>query len=181
MEKLKNYIHHLNSIEDLASIVQKANADISFLGSRIIKVEGYSGSANINFAAKKAMKLFEPLMKKWDYSLKERKNIRVIEVGIDKAYFDSDTLLETANIITKFFNWLKEIFHMVYSTRRKWRNQPALSDCYSAEQYKKAFPTSPFRDSHDEEYQNNILYHSPPPYEIHNTWLDKLFNLLLNE
>ncbi|MBN2479913.1 MAG: hypothetical protein JXA94_06770 [Parachlamydiales bacterium] len=179
MNPLQIKLRDINSIDQLSNLLEKASVSISRLGGRYVSVDSIKGCESLDNVAKKAMSLFAPLMKNWQYSLKDRKSIKVIEQTIDKLYFSSDELLEDPSLsaITKIFNWLRELIHLVYYVRKKWEIQPSLTDYYTKEQFTTSFPNNPLPQEPDEIYGKNNLYLGPE--EIKRPWHEKILLRLL--
>lgn len=161
MIELKSALLEVFSLESLANILKDSSAKVSFFGRRYLENNNFSSTASIDFVAKKALSMIHPLLKDWNYSLKDRKNISIIMRSLNGFYEKTDEDLCKCNIITKIFNYLINLFSIIYPIRRKWTKLPDLCNFYTKKQYIIAFPKNPLPEEHDEFYKGKKLYLSP--------------------
>lgn len=173
MIELKKAISNATSLQDLADILKDSNANISFWGGRYIVNENYSSTVSISFITKEVISKFLPLLKSWDYSLKDRKNISIITQKLDGFYLKTDEDLHKCNIITKIFNWIINFIPTIFfSIRRKWNKMPDLCCCYSERQFKETFKKNILPDQPDEIFKGIKLY--LPPENPTKAWYNQL-------
>lgn len=161
MSNLKTKILKAPSHQELADVLKDSEACVSFWGKRLVTNKNFSSAASISLVAKKALQLLLPLLKGWNYSLKDRSFIITIMQKIDGFYLKTDEDLSKRNIITKIFEWLRSLSELFFPIRTKWESLPDLGNFYSAAQFKEAFPKNSLPKQPDEEYNEKKLYLSP--------------------
>jgi hypothetical protein len=113
MTTLKSHVnssdlHRLNrSLEPL-----HVKAQVSLWGTRMIEVSGYQGSISLHDLACKVFSLTreDSTSERSTSFLKEANAKGEILTKLNKFYQDSDSEMQKANLLTRFFNSVREFF-----------------------------------------------------------------------
>lgn len=116
----------VSSFKDLWSIVEKAEADISFWGARYVRAVGYEGRCPLDTLTGLVVEMIEDRRKiKLDED--ECSSGRSIKEKIDGFYTKTDQKINEKNILTRLFFiiyecWIRHIHNAGYGPRFDWRS-----------------------------------------------------------
>lgn len=113
MPSLESHINSLNfstQLEVVKNLLDSnaAHATTTFWGSRVVEVNGYTGSVYVDDIAKKILLASRERCDADDLTLAERISGVEIVNKLQQFYHDTDTEIQNASPITKFFNWIRE-------------------------------------------------------------------------
>jgi hypothetical protein len=167
---LKQHLDSMNfsNFENANNLLKNANVKTSFWGSRLIEINGYTGSVKIDDIAKKFIEAMSPCFDSkndsrninkmvYSCSLSGRERIGGLNTlsTIKKFYKLSDTQISNSNIIKKFsicfFKALRELMGYILpitSIKDQLADiTPSSFLYYTKESYKREFGSEPENDS----------------------------------
>lgn len=114
---------HLNSLSFssqlivVKNLVDAAQVKTTFWGSRVVEVNGFTGSAYLEDIARKILRAGSQRSGADDLLPAER--IAGVEIvrKLEGFYRISDTQIQNSNFFTKFLNWIREFSLIPYTTR----------------------------------------------------------------
>lgn len=92
-EKIISLTNH-NTVAELSKMLDQAHVAISWWGQRLVSIDGYTGSVEINELASKYLKA-APFQESTHLSLQERLDCDTLWGRINKLYIDSNKQLNT--------------------------------------------------------------------------------------
>ena len=116
-EVLKRDRLYLADVETLTSDAAKAN--VGYLGSRFVTVEGYSGSVAISDIAKLIHKWAINAEANHDYTREERVRARAVSRKITQYYQETDRAIQES-IICWIFAYIREYMSPDFIRKEKW-------------------------------------------------------------
>ncbi|MBI5346927.1 MAG: hypothetical protein HZB76_07290 [Chlamydiae bacterium] len=142
--KSLNFATQLGAVNDLLNCYSGVNTNntsqiktkISFLGTRLVEVNGYKGPVSLDFLAKRILGASNQRCKADDLTPAER--IAGVEIvrKLKNLYKITDPQINYSNFLTRFLNWIREFSFIPYTTRFY------LSEC--AEGYFRGFGETKF-------------------------------------
>lgn len=114
---------HLNSLnfstqlKDVENLINASCTKTTFWGSRIIKINGFTGSVYLDDIARKILKAGRERSDADDLTITERMSGMEIVKKLQKFYCDTDIKIQNSNLFTKFLNWIREFSCIPYTTR----------------------------------------------------------------
>ena len=111
-----NYSAQLQAIKNLL-ISDSAQAKVTFWGSRVVEVNGFTGSAYLADILKKILATSYQRRDADDLTAAERISGVEIVKKLQRFYTDTDDQLKNSNLLTKILNWIREFSFIPYSDR----------------------------------------------------------------
>ncbi len=126
-------------LEEVNKLLDGAQTDIIFWGTRVVKVNGYSGSVSLENLARKTLNVGQLRCEADDLTPSER--IAGVEIvrKLQKFYKLTDTQKQNVNFITRFFIWIREFAFTPYTTRFYIDGGPDEFRAYSKEKFIQQF------------------------------------------
>lgn len=120
MTSLQVHLNSLNFSSQLTTVknlINTAQVKTTFWGSRVVEVNGFTGSVSLEDIARKILRTGRQRSDADDLLLAER--IAGVETvrKLEGFYRISDTQIQNSNFFTKFLNWMRECSFMPYTTR----------------------------------------------------------------
>jgi hypothetical protein len=162
-----NYSTQLNVIE---SLLDSAHSTTTFWGSRVVEVNGYTGSVYVDDIAKKILYASRQRCDAANLTPKERISGIAIVRKLRKFYQDTDAKIQKSNSLTKFFNLIRESF----LTLLNCNVQPLITNTQSytenpnvetAERNFRTYSTKKFRKEFGGDFINNESSKTHPAFE----------------
>lgn len=120
MLSVATYLNSLNcstQLETVKNLIDSAQAKTTFWGSRVVEVNGFTGSVYLEDIADKVLKASEERVDADDLTLKER----IMGIGVVRKlvgfYQVTDAEIQDSNFLTRFLNWIREFSFVPYTTR----------------------------------------------------------------
>ncbi len=156
--QVENALATTNSYKDILTIAEKADAQLSFWGSRYVIVEGYEGALDIDALAEKTIGIIRE--KNHVLENNERDELRQVTKFINRLYTDSDAQVDRSNCITWIFCKLRKYFAGIWNytkergfgggwpVRSDWMSEITYGynrrcDFYTEDQFKTDFGCTP--------------------------------------
>lgn len=116
-------VTHLNSLsfstqlDTVKNLIDTAQAKTTFWGSRVVEVNGFTGSVYLDDIANKILRAGNHRSDADDLTPAER--IAGVEVvrKLENFYRVTDIQIQNSNFFTKFLNWIREFSFIPYTTR----------------------------------------------------------------
>lgn len=120
MPSLETYLNSLSfsiHLESIKNLIDIASTKTTFWGSRVVKVNGFTGSVYLDDIANKIVRAGNQRSDADDLTPEER--IAGVEVvrKLENFYRVTDIQIQNSNFFTKFLNWIREFSFMPYPTR----------------------------------------------------------------
>ncbi|MBJ7448860.1 MAG: hypothetical protein JHC93_00700, partial [Parachlamydiales bacterium] len=150
MISINDKLKYILTFQDLDDFVKTCYSDVTFMGSRVVKSHGYSGTIKIDDLAKYFLHVVE-INKDYNETQREigKKTVR----QIDRLYTGSEKERLSKNLFTRimcvFRDWIESFgtppANSKHSFRRTWKNQYAnnILNRYSRVQCRTVFGRSP--------------------------------------
>lgn len=121
MISLETHINSLDfsrQLEVVRDLMETAEVKTSFWGSRVVEVEGYSGSVYLDSLAERVQRTVYA-RDSMDY-LRPGERIAGIEIvrKLQQFYIETDNQIESSNCLTRLFNWIREFSFVPYYSSR---------------------------------------------------------------
>ncbi|MCB1111180.1 MAG: hypothetical protein H7A37_00590 [Chlamydiales bacterium] len=103
-----------NQMEEFKKLLDTAQVKTTFWGSRVVEVNGFSGSVYLDDVARKIINQRSdandllPTKQMARFAITEK---------LRGFYNDSDTKIQNSNFFTKFLNWIREFSLLPYTPR----------------------------------------------------------------
>lgn len=144
--KIENIINSATSLAPISEIVEKANPEISWLGSCYISANGYQGTIAINALVFRVIEMVE---KNPHFSEQERAYGKKIAKHFDRICEQSDFQIKHVNCFTWILIAIRSVFERTcfygYNPVFEWmeKGEHELFDLYTAKQYVNVFGVMP--------------------------------------
>lgn len=160
---------HLSSLDfsshlaDVKNLLDTAQVKTTFWGSRVVEVNGFTGSVYLEDMARKILNTSRQRSDADDLSPAERISGLDITRQLENFYIISDEQIQKSNFFTRFLNWIREFSFIPYTTRFYFEKTAAGNFCaYSEVKF-----LEQFGGSLNEEYEHPASYGScSPPLRI---------------
>ncbi len=106
-----------NQLADVKNLLDTAQVKTTFWGSRVVEVNGFSGSVYLDDVAKKILSAGS--QRSYADDLLPAERIDGIEIArkLQGFYRVSDTQIQNSHFFTKFLNWIREFSFIPYTPR----------------------------------------------------------------
>jgi len=109
-------IAHLDSlfphqITDIKNLIDRAKVETAFLGSRVVTVDGFTGSVDIDDIATRILEVSKVRFKAADSTpLSTEERIAGVDIvkKLNEFYIISDNDIKNCNFFTRLLNWILE-------------------------------------------------------------------------
>lgn len=113
--KTLDFSNQLNAVRNL---IETAQAKTTFWGSRVVEVNGFTGSVYLDSIVEKIQKAGKQRFDAHDLSLAERIDGIEITKKLEHFYRITDTQIRNSNLFTKLLNWVQEFLFSFYRNTR---------------------------------------------------------------
>lgn len=112
-----NSLNFSNQLTAVKSLVDAAQVRTAFWGSRVVEINGFTGSVYLDDVARKILRAGNQRSDADDLLPAER--IAGVEIvrKLEDFYRISDTQIQNSNFFTRFMNWIQEFSFIPYTTR----------------------------------------------------------------
>ncbi len=109
-----------NSYEQLHDFMKNSYVTLTFFGGRRVRAIGYKGSIAADELALKVLNLYQSHK---EINIDEHNLLIKVEIKIKKIEKIKDDIIKHANLITRFFGWLRDfVYYTIFN--------PSVSDPY---------------------------------------------------
>lgn len=140
-----------SNLSEIKEMLDKSKVKVTFWGSRVVEVQGFTGSIYLDDLAIKITEAGHKRSETDDLSLKERIAGITIVNKVKRFYTDSDSQMEEANFFTRCINAVRTYFS--YNTTRISIDEDEVVRNFLA--YSKDKFLDQFEGSFGEEYRHN--------------------------
>ena len=108
VERHMGSLNFSTQLSDVKNLLDKAQAETTFWGSRVIKVQGFTGSVYLDDVAKKILEAGRTRCRADDLTPEER--VAGIEIvgKLQNFYQMTDKQIQNSCFLTRFFCWIRE-------------------------------------------------------------------------